>query len=226
MLREQAGILQPVFSDSNRLEFVDGDTAAEGREQACELLEAFVSKALVDVSNRLKTQLQFDRQIADLRERRISVPLQTLSINGLTIGAEAQVQYRPPEPPWSERISDPEIRYSLKVPGTDIWKSGNVTTGRGFLDSVCRKIAELEEDARYRESVAQSKRRQIEELTGLQDRPFTHAQELADSRNRLETVKAELERSSNATKIGAGQHSSEEPGNRVGNEPFPSSSAA
>src|SRR5579871_1021541 len=102
--------------------------------------------------------------------------------------------------PWPERISDPEIRYSFKLPDTELWKSGNVTTGRGLFDSMSRKIAELEEDARYRDTVAETKRRQIEELTGLQDRSFTHAQELAQSRTRLEEVKAELERSTNPPK--------------------------
>jgi hypothetical protein len=90
-----------------------------------------------------------------------------------------QIQYRPPDPPWSERISDPEIRYSFKIPDTELWKSGTVTTGRGLLDSVSRRIAELEEDARYRDTVAETKRRHIEELTGLQGRAFTHVQELA-----------------------------------------------
>ena len=91
------------------------------------------------------------------------------------------------------------------------WESGTVTTGRGFLDSVCRTITELE-DARYRESVAQSKRRQIEELTALQGRSFTHAQEVGDSRIRLDAVMSELERSTNAPKNNAEQPGLEEQG--------------
>jgi len=114
-------------------------------------------------------------------------------------GVDAQIQYRPPDPPWPERICDPEIRHSFKLPDTELWKSGTVTTGRGLLDSISRKIAELEDDARYRDNVAETKRRQIEELTGLQGRSFTHAQELAQSRTRLEELKAELERSTNRT---------------------------
>ena len=201
LIRKQATVLQPVFADSEQLKVVTSEGTAEGRERACELLEAFVSKALQEVSNRLKTQLHLDRQIGDVRERRISVPFHALSINGLAVGVDAQIQYRPPDPPWSERICDPEIRYSFKLPDTELWKSGTVTTGRGLLDSVSRKIAELEEDARYRDTVAETKRRQIEELTGLQDRSFTHAQELAQSRTRLEEVKAELERSTNSSKM-------------------------
>ena len=203
LIRKQATVLQPVFADSEQLKVVTSEGSAEGRERACELLEAFVSKALQEVSHRLKTQLHHDRQIADVRERRISVPLHALSINGLAVGVDAQIQYRPADPPWSERICDPEIRYSFKLPGTELWKSGTVTTGRGLLDSISRKIAELEEDARYRDNVAETKRRQIEELTGLHGRAFTHGAELKRSRIRLEEVKAELERSTNSPQMHA-----------------------
>ena len=42
-----------------------------------------------------------------------------------------------------------------------------------------------------------NKRRQIVELSGLQDRTFTYADELIQQRRRLEEVQTELERSTN-----------------------------
>src|SRR5439155_5080623 len=98
---------------------------------------------------------------------------------------------------WPERLSDPEIRYSLKIPNTDLWKSGNITTGRGLIESVTRRIFELEDDAKSRDRIAETKRRQILELTGVKDRAFTYDDELAHQRRRLEQIKAELEKSSN-----------------------------
>src|SRR5947209_4438042 len=67
-------------------------------------------------------------------------------------------------------VSDPEIRYSFRVPNTDLWKSGTVTTGRGVIESVTRRIAELPDDATYRDRLAATKRRQIVELACLQTR--------------------------------------------------------
>ena len=109
---------------------------------------------------------------------------------------------------FEERVSDPEIRYSFKIPNTDLWKSGNITTGRGMVESVARKVAELPADASYRDRIAETKRRQIVELTGLQDRAFTHEEELTHQRRRLEEVMAELEKTSNQTRTpNAGQDS-------------------
>ena len=113
---------------------------------------------------------------------------------GLALQVEAQGQYRPADVLWPERMTEPEVRYSFRVGNTDLWKSGNVTTGRGFLESVSRRVAELADDAALRERIAETKRRQIVELTGLQDRTFTHADELESQRRRLEEVNAELQR--------------------------------
>ena len=75
------------------------------------------------------------------------------------------------------------------------------TTGRGLAESVTRKVAELPDDAGYRDRIAETKRRQIVELTGLQDRAFTHDAELAEQRRRLEEVMAELEKSSSPSDV-------------------------
>jgi hypothetical protein len=84
-------------------------------------------------------------------------------------GGEAEIN-RPSLPRSTTRISDPEIRYSVKIPNTDLWKSGQITSGCGLAESVARQMAELEEDARYRDNLAKTKRRQIIKLTGLQER--------------------------------------------------------
>jgi hypothetical protein len=162
------------------------------------VLDGFVRKHLQDISQRLAKQLGQDKQFRDIRDRRATVPLPQVSINGFAVHVESQIQYRAPDSLFPERISDPEIRYSFKIPNTDLWKSGNITTGRGLAESVTRKMAELEDDARHRDRVAETKRRQIVELTGLQDRAFTHADELVQQRRRLEEVKTELEKSSAA----------------------------
>jgi hypothetical protein len=73
-------------------------------------------------------------QWRNIRDRRSTVPLPEVRINGIAVQGEAQAQYRAADGSWSERIWDPEIRYSFKIPNTDLWKSGNVTTGRGFPD--------------------------------------------------------------------------------------------
>ena len=112
---------------------------------------------------------------------------------------ESQVQYRPADVLWPERTSDPDIRYSFRLPGTDLWKPGNITTGRGLIESVARKVAGLADDAKYRGCIAETKRRQIAEFTGSQDRTFAHADELKYQRHRVERVNAELEKSSIAT---------------------------
>lgn len=125
-------------------------------------------------SNRLKTQFQLDRQLGDVRER-AHFRSAARAIRQRTIEQRQCTGSVSPARTALNASRTREIRCSFKIPGTDMWKSGNVTTGRGFLESVCRKIAELDEDARYRESVAQSKRRQIEELTGLQNRAYPGA---------------------------------------------------
>jgi len=134
-----------------------------------------------------------------VRDRRSALSLPEVNINGIPVQLESLIHYRAADGSWPERISDPEIRYSFKIPNTDLWKSGNITTGRGLAESVSRKIAELDDDARHRDRIAETKRRQIVELTGLQNRAFTHTDELAQQRRRLEEVKAELEKSSNAS---------------------------
>lgn len=196
-IRRQAAILQPAFADEESVKVVTADGGAEGKEDAWRVLEGYVGKHLQEISRRLATQLAFDKQTRDIKDRRITVPLPALTINGLAVQVEAQIQYRPAEMLLPERVSDPEIRYSIRIPNTDVWKSGHITTGRGLVDAVTRKIAELEEDARYRDRIAETKRRQIVELAGLQNRIFTHDDELAQQRRRLEEVKEELEKSSN-----------------------------
>src|SRR5205823_11590347 len=118
-----------------------------------------------------------------------------------TVNLESQIQYRAAGKGLPERISDPEIRYSFKIPNTDLWKSGYVSTGPGLAESVTRKMAELQDDALHRDRVAQTKRRQIIELTGLQGRTFTHADELVQQRLRLEEIKQELEKSTTAAVV-------------------------
>jgi N12 class adenine-specific DNA methylase/adenine-specific DNA methylase len=196
-IRRQADVLLPAFADVENVRVLTADGTDEGKEQACQLLDGFIRKHVQEVSQRLATQLSFDRQIGDNRERRMTTPAPAVTINGVTIQVETQIQFRPADGLYSERTSDPEIRYSFRIGTVDLWKSAHVTTGRGFIESVCRKIAELPDDARYRDGVADSKRRQTVELAGLQDRAFTHADELDRQRRRLEKVKARLERSSN-----------------------------
>ncbi|HVT90642.1 MAG TPA: helicase-related protein [Tepidisphaeraceae bacterium] len=197
-IRRQAAVIGPAFSDVERIKVVTADGAGEGKENAYNVLDGFVRKHLQDISQRLAKQLGQDKQFRDIRDRRATVPLPQVSINGFAVHVESQIQYRAPDSLFPERISDPEIRYSFKIPNTDLWKSGNITTGRGLAESVTRKMAELEDDARHRDRVAETKRRQIVELTGLQDRAFTHADELVQQRRRLEEVKTELEKSSAA----------------------------
>ena len=68
----------------------------------------------------------------DIRDRRVTASLPAVAINGMTVQVEAQIQYRAGDGTWPEHISDPEIRYSFRIPNTDLWKSGNITTGRGL----------------------------------------------------------------------------------------------
>lgn len=194
-IRRQAAILQPAFADPEAAKVVTADGTAEGREDACRLLDAFVQRHLKDVSQRLSTQLSIDRQIGDSRERRVTYSLHAVTINGLSVQLEAQIQFRPADALWAQRISDPEIRYAFPLMNTDIWKSGNITTGRGLLDAVYRRIADLPEDAQSREEVGETKRRQIVELTGLLERPFTYAEELLYQKHRFEEIMSELAKS-------------------------------
>ena len=197
-IRRQAAMIQPAFTDAEQLEVVTAEGVGEGKENAHTVLEAFVKKHLHEASEQLTKQLRLDRQWRDVRDRRSAISLPEVNINGIAVQVESQVHYRAADGSWPERISDPEIRYSIKIPNTDLWKSGNITTGRGLAESVSRKIAELDDDARHRDRIAETKRRQIVELTGLQNRAFTHSDELAQQRRRLEDVKLELEKSSNA----------------------------
>jgi hypothetical protein len=209
-IRRQAAVLDPAFTDPENVKVVTPDGIGEGKENAYRVLDGFVRKHMQDVSERLATQLAFDRRTGDVKDRRLTVPLPAMSINGLAVHVESQVQYRAMEIRFEERVSDPEIRYSFKVPNTDLWKSGNITTGRGLVESVTRKVAELQEDAGYRDRIAETKRRQIVELTGLQGRAFTHDAELAEQRRRLEEVMMELEKSSNPRVVGDVQQESAE----------------
>jgi N12 class adenine-specific DNA methylase/adenine-specific DNA methylase len=204
-IRKQAAVIQPAFVAADGISVQTADGTAEGRENVHRLLEGFVQMHLQDVSERLAKQLKLDRQMGEVRDRRITVPLPEVILNGFAVQVESQIQYRAADIQTPERISDPEVRYSFKIPNTDLWKSGNITTGRGLTDSVARKMAELEKDARQRDCIAETKRRQIVELTGLQDRAFTHAEELARQRVRLEEVKMELERSTLAADISCGR---------------------
>jgi hypothetical protein len=196
-IRKQAAMLEPAFADTQNVKVAAADGSGEGKENACGVLDGFVKKHLQEISQQLARQLRLDTQMRDMRDRRVTAPLPAVAINGLAVQVEAQIQYRAGDGNWPEHISDPEIRYSFRIPNTDLWKSGNITTGRGMVESVTRKIAELQDDAKYRDRIAESKRRQIVELTGLQDRAFTHADELTQQRRRLEEVMAELEKSTN-----------------------------
>jgi hypothetical protein len=178
---------------------VTADGVGEGKGDACTVLEAFVKKHLHEASEQLTKQLRLDRQWRDVRDRRSALSLPEVNLNGVAVQVESQIHYRAADGSRPERISDPEIRYSFKIPNTDLWKSGNITTGRGLAESVSRKIAELDDDARQRDRTAETKRRQVVELTGLQNRAFTHTDELAQQWRRLEEVKIELEKSSNAS---------------------------
>lgn len=198
-IRKHMAVLNPAFADVEQAKVATADGSAEGKEQATKLLEAFVKKHLLDVSQKLAAQLVLDRQVRDVRERRFSLPLPAVTINGLVVQLEAQAQYRPADVLFPERTSDPEIRYSFRLANTDLWKSGNITTGRGFIESVTRRVAELADDATQRERIAETKRRQIAELTGLRDRTFTYADELVGHRQRLEEINAELEKSTSST---------------------------
>jgi N12 class adenine-specific DNA methylase len=197
-IRRQAAMIVPAFADVELLKVVTPEGQGEGKDHAREVLDGFVGKHLQDISQRLTRQRTIDRQTGEVRDRRLIIPLPPVTLNGFTIQVESQIQYRAPDIQWPERISDPEIRYSFKIPNTDVWKSGNITTGRGLAESVSRKMAEFEDDARYRDRIAETKRRQIVELTGLQGRTFTHADELEEQRRRLEEVKTELEKSTSA----------------------------
>ena len=209
-IRKQAAILLPAFADVERISVATADGAAEGREPSWHALDAFIKKHLQDISQQLAKQLAFDRQIRDIRDRRLTAALPEVKINGMAVQVEAQAQYRAGDGRWPEHLSDPEIRYSFRIAGTDLWKSGNITTGRGLAESISRRIAELPDDARYRERTAETKRRQILELTDLQKREFSHAAELAHSRRRLAEVKAELEKSSTPGNVSADNHAATE----------------
>jgi N12 class adenine-specific DNA methylase len=204
-IRNQATVIQPAFAEAEHTKVVTAEGAGEGKEHAHAVLDGFVRKHLQDISERLAKQLAIDKQQREVRDRRGTVSLPEVTINGFPVQLESQIQYRAPDIHLPERISDPEIRYSFKIPNTDLWKSGNITTGRGLAESVARKMAELEDDAKHRDRIAETKRRQIVELTGLQDRTFTHAEELTQQRVRLEEVKAELEKPSTAGGAG-GNH--------------------
>jgi hypothetical protein len=197
-IRRQAAVIQPAFADVEQLKVATADGAVEGKENAWETLDSFVKKYLQEISQQMSRQLSFDRQVRDVRDRRLTASLPAVNINGITVQVESQIQYRAGDGRWPEHLSDPEIRYSFRIPNTDLWKSGNITTGRGLSESVSRKIAELQDDAQYRERTAETKRRQIVELTGLQNREFTYAQELDQRRQRLQEVKVELAKSTNA----------------------------
>ena len=97
--------------------------------------------------------------MGEVRDRRVTVPLPEVILNGFAVPVESQIQYRAADVSSPERMSDPEIRYSFKIPNTDLWKSGNITPGRGFAESVTRKMAELEDNAKYRERISETKRR-------------------------------------------------------------------
>lgn len=194
-IRKQAAIIQPAFADPERIIVSAGAAAAEGKEEAYKLLDAFVKKHLHDVWQQLRMQLSFDRKFGDARDRRLSAPLPEMKINGVAVHLDAQIQYRAASGLAAERICDPDIRYSFRIANSDLWKSGNITTGRGLAESVTRRIAELQDDAAYRDRLAETKRRQIAELTALQDRSFTHADDLVHHQRRLEQVRSELESS-------------------------------
>jgi N12 class adenine-specific DNA methylase len=196
-IRRQAALIEPAFADAEKVKVVTPDGTGEGKESAYRVLDGFVRKHMQDISERLATQLAFDGRTGEVRDRHLKVPLPAVTINGLAAGLESQAQYRAADIRFEERVSDPEIRYSFRIPNTDLWKSGTITTCRGLLESVTRKVGELPDDATYRDRIAETKRRQIVELTGLQDRAFTHEDELERQRRRLEEVMAELEKSSN-----------------------------
>ena len=71
------------------------DGAGEGKDNAYRVLDGFISKHLQDVSQRLAGQLAFDKRTGDAKERRVTVPLPAVTINGTAVQVEAQIQYRP-----------------------------------------------------------------------------------------------------------------------------------
>ncbi len=200
-IRRRAVAIQPAFADVEHLRVVTADGAGEGKENGWRVLDDFVRKHLQAASDQLAQQLLLDRQRREVRDHRRNIAMPAVTINGLAVQLEALIQYRAPDGAMPERISEPEIRYTLRIPGTDVWKSANITTGRGLAESVARRIAELEDEAGRRDRIAETKRRRIVELAGLQDRAFTHTDELAQHRQRLEEVKVELEKSTNAKAI-------------------------
>ncbi len=194
-IRRQAEILQPDFADMERIKVVTAHGTGEGRENAFKVLDPFIGKHLQETAERVARQVSLDKRLNAVGDRHESVSLPPVTIHNLTVSLDSQIQYRAAGKGLPERMSDPEIRYTFKIPNTDLWKSGYVTTGRGLAESVTRKMAELQDDAVQRDGLAQTKRRQIVELTGLQDRTFTHTDDLVQQRIRLEEVKKELEKS-------------------------------
>ena len=69
--------------------------------------------------------------MGEVRDRRVTVPLPEVILNGFAVPVESQIQYRAADVSSPERMSDPEIRYSFKIPNTDLWKSGNITPDAG-----------------------------------------------------------------------------------------------
>lgn len=193
-IRRHASLLVPTFADPDRVSAKTPDGAAEGKEGAYQLLDVLLKKHMGEVSLRLSTQTNIDQRTGDVRDRKISVPMPQVAINGLAVNLDCQIQYRAPDTNWPERLSEPEVRYSFKIPDTELWKSGNVTTGRGLVESIRRRIAELQDDAVARDRMVETKRRQIAELTGLRDRTFSYADELTQHRQRLKDVLVELEK--------------------------------
>jgi N12 class adenine-specific DNA methylase len=193
-IRKQAAVLIPAFAEPERVTAMIPDRAAEGKDDTNQLLDQFLKRHMDEVAQRLSTQINIDKRTGDARDRKVTVPMPSISINGLSVHVQCQIQYRAPDTSWPERLSEPEVRYSFRIPDTELWKSGNVTTGRGLVESIRRKVVELEEDAVARDRLVETKRRQIAELSGLRNRTFTYAEELDAHRQRLREVLLELEK--------------------------------
>lgn len=193
-IRRQAQRLLPLF-ECDDLSVSTPEETTRGRDVSVRRLDALINARLREVEQRLSRQLAFDVKVGALTDRRESIPLPAVMINGLEVNLESQIQYRIANKGKPERISEPEVHYSFKIPGTDLWKSGFVTSGRGLADAVCRKVAELSDDAVYRDRIVETRRRQIIELSGLKDRVFTHGDELIQQRRRLDEIKNDLEKS-------------------------------
>jgi len=68
-IRRQAALLDPAFADPENVKVVTPDGTGERKENAYRELDGYIRKHLDDISQRLATQLAFDRQTGEVRDR-------------------------------------------------------------------------------------------------------------------------------------------------------------